>query len=126
MAEKGIYKQIRKWRVTAKYVNARRWFLEDNPYCQYCLRDNVHRAATEMDHIIPAWQRPDLFWEESNWQGLCAPCHKVKSDAERRDMTRVTFDGDIERLTATGWQVVTNGRRTNRQTTRQSGLPADR
>lgn len=40
--------------------------------------------ATEVDHRLGVWERPDLVWDESNLQALCTACHHRKSAAERR------------------------------------------
>lgn len=38
-------------------------------------------AAVIVDHIIPHKGDMELFWDESNWQGLCVSCHS--SDKQR-------------------------------------------
>ena len=37
-----------------------------------------------MDHIRAHNGDLRLFWDRSNWQGLCKPCHSRKTLAERR------------------------------------------
>lgn len=32
-------------------------------------------AATVVDHITPHKGDTALFWDQSNWQSLCASCH---------------------------------------------------
>ena len=50
----------------------------ENPICCAC-----NNAPTEVtDHIIPARIYGD-FWDESNWQPLCARCHNRKRQRER-------------------------------------------
>lgn len=66
----------------ARYERTRRLYLEENPLCVGCKKEGRIFAAEEIDHIIPVSRRPDLFWETSNWQGLCVPCHKVKTAEE--------------------------------------------
>ena len=104
-------KQVRKHRNTARYKRARQHFLEENPLCMMCQREGFVRAATELDHIIPAWKHPERFWDESNWQGLCHGHHERKSMSERRGRTRVTIEGNIEVLTHAGWQPWPAGQR---------------
>lgn len=57
-------------------------FLHHNPLCVHCLKKGKVTAAQEVDHIIPlAEGGPD---RESNLQGLCIPCHEIKSAEETR------------------------------------------
>lgn len=35
----------------------------------------------QVDHVIPVWQRPDMFRDESNHQTLCRACGAAKSQA---------------------------------------------
>lgn len=32
-------------------------------------------SATVVDHIVPHRGNNELFWDKSNWQALCKPCH---------------------------------------------------
>jgi len=36
-----------------------------------------------VDHIEPWNGNLRMFWDQKNWQGLCANCHNVKTGAER-------------------------------------------
>ena len=38
----------------------------------------------ELDHIVRVVDRPDLAWDQENWQGLCVPCHRKKTAEENR------------------------------------------
>jgi 5-methylcytosine-specific restriction protein A len=38
--------------------------------------------ATEVDHKVPHRGDQDLFWDTSNWQSLCKPCHSAKTARE--------------------------------------------
>ncbi|HEX9813297.1 MAG TPA: hypothetical protein VGA88_14575 [Burkholderiales bacterium] len=41
--------------------------------------------ARNVDHKIPHNGDPVLFWDESNWQGLCDNCHNsIKQKEEHR------------------------------------------
>ena len=58
-------------------------YLKANPFCVFCARRGLSVAATVVDHIVPHAGAHALFWDESNWQSLCAPCHngeKQKTD----------------------------------------------
>lgn len=77
----------------------RQYFLNDHPLCVHCQEAGYTQAAVELDHIKPVHKRPDLFWDRTNWQGLCKECHQLKSDAEwhaerRKRVWGSTIDGD--------------------------------
>jgi 5-methylcytosine-specific restriction protein A len=38
--------------------------------------------ATDVDHIKPHKGDMTLFWDRTNWQSLCGPCHSAKTAAE--------------------------------------------
>ena len=60
-----------------KWQKARERFLSDNPLCCYCERIGRVTAASVVDHKIPHRGDESLFWNESNWQPLCKPCHDI-------------------------------------------------
>jgi len=76
-------------------------YLKAHPFCRHCEDEDRTVLAEELDHVIPVWKRPDLFWDRSNWQGLCTPHHYAKSDEEARERRGykrkriVTIEGDI-------------------------------
>lgn len=41
-------------------------------------------AAKVVDHITPHRGDSKLFWDTSNWQALCTPCHSGTKQAEER------------------------------------------
>lgn len=65
-----------------KWRTVRLDYLQRHPLCKQCLSHNLFTPATDVDHIIPAVLRPDLFWEESNYQSLCHACHSSKTARE--------------------------------------------
>lgn len=67
----------RKWR------RVRAAKLRADPLCEHCTREGRVRAATEVDHIIPIEQRPDLRLDWDNLQSLCNPCHERKTHGTR-------------------------------------------
>ncbi|WP_085981300.1 MULTISPECIES: HNH endonuclease signature motif containing protein [unclassified Paenibacillus] len=38
--------------------------------------------ATVVDHITPHKGDMGLFWDQGNWQPLCATCHSIKTAKE--------------------------------------------
>lgn len=72
---------------TGKWDRESRAFLRRWPFCARCgveLDLETPRAAV-VDHIRPHRGDQALFWDQSNWQRLCTPCHSgAKQRAERR------------------------------------------
>ena len=79
---------VRKWLASKRYKDARKYFLEQNPLCAECIKDKGEyrpgRAvpATVLDHIQPHKGDYSLFWDTSNWQGLCHACHNRKTNSK--------------------------------------------
>ena len=59
-----------------------RRFLQSNPLCAECMRQGRFVKATIVDHITPHRGDTNLFWDRSNWQPLCKPCHDRKTLTE--------------------------------------------
>ncbi len=55
-------------------------FLSEHPLCVHCLAKGVYTAAREADHITPLWDGGEDTI--ANLQGLCVPCHAIKTRAE--------------------------------------------
>jgi 5-methylcytosine-specific restriction endonuclease McrA len=73
----------RRWR------DARLQFLQQNPLCAMCSTGQRPVAAGVVDHIRPHKGDRTLFWDRSNWQSLCKPCHDgAKQSEERTGRTR--------------------------------------
>jgi len=53
-------------------------FLMRHPVCAMC----QHEVATELDHVMRHRGDSGLFWDQNNWQGLCARCHGIKTARE--------------------------------------------
>lgn len=60
-----------------KWQDASRLYLMAHPWCARC---NV--LATEVDHKVPHKGDMKLFWDRSNWESLCKPCHSRKTATE--------------------------------------------
>lgn len=65
-----------------KWQKARERYLLDNPLCVYCGRSGQVTAASVVDHVIAHRGDMTLFWDQSNWQSLCKPCHDSVKQAE--------------------------------------------
>lgn len=67
---------------TRRWEKERAAFLRAHPLCAECGRQGRTRAASQVDHIWPHRGDPGLFWDQGNWQSLCAACHSRKTAAE--------------------------------------------
>lgn len=82
---------------TYRWQKARAGWLRNHPLCAQCERDGVVRAANEVDHIVPHKGDMQLFWDSSNWQSLCKPCHSLKTATEDGGFGRVVTNGHRSR-----------------------------
>lgn len=62
--------------------NARERLFRANPLCVECAAQGKVKLATQRDHVVPLAEGG--VDDDSNVQGLCVACHKLKSDAEMR------------------------------------------
>ncbi len=51
----------------------------DNALCKECYIRGVITEATDVDHVIPIVERPDLKYDADNLQPLCKSCHSRKT-----------------------------------------------
>lgn len=58
-----------------RWQKARAGFLRIHPLCRMCQAIGRSTAATVVDHIVPHRGDNALFWDKTNWQPLCKPCH---------------------------------------------------
>ncbi|MBT0626071.1 HNH endonuclease [Pseudomonas fluorescens] len=65
-----------------KWQQARKAYLAKYPLCVECERQGLVVAANHVDHIRPHKGDWTIFWDSSNWQPLCHPCHSRKTAAE--------------------------------------------
>ncbi|MCY9266435.1 HNH endonuclease signature motif containing protein [Bacillus licheniformis] len=66
----------------SKWRKARQGYLSKYPFCVSCMKEGRRGPATVVDHIVPHKGDKKLFWDSSNWQPLCAPCHSRKTAKE--------------------------------------------
>ena len=65
-----------------RWQKARTAWLRHHPLCVRCELKGITEPATVVDHITPHQGDPRVFWDKSNWQGLCATCHNAKTAGE--------------------------------------------
>lgn len=63
----------------SRWQKVSKQFLMEHPLCAECLKQGRYTEATVVDHITPHRGDKSLFWNESNWQPLCKPCHDKKT-----------------------------------------------
>lgn len=80
--QRRLYEDVR-WRKLSKL------FLGKHPLCVRCHALDIITPADHVDHIIPHRGDTTLFYDETNWQALCAPCHGVKTSMETRGVSQV-------------------------------------
>lgn len=72
-----------------------RWYqLEQQPTCTLCKQLGRTTAATVVDHIKPHRGDLELFYDPSNLQALCAPCHDRHK--QRQEKTGYLRGNDVE------------------------------
>ena len=69
----------------AAWQRLRLLVLAEEPLCRSCGAS----PATEADHIVPLSRASHLRLERTNVQGLCAPCHRAKTQRESRLPSRL-------------------------------------
>lgn len=74
----GVNDRRRRGRVGQR---ERQRVLDEEPFCRLCLKRDLEVASEEVDHIVPLSEGGKDV--RSNKQGLCVPCHRAKSLAER-------------------------------------------
>jgi 5-methylcytosine-specific restriction protein A len=74
---------------TNVWSRARDGYLDRHPLCVYCAKANRVMAANVVDHIVPHRGNLELFWNEDNWQSLCAPCHNSTKRREENAARRL-------------------------------------
>ena len=80
----GLYG--RRWR------KAREVFLGLHPLCQRCSAEGVVKAAQEINHKQKHNGDLSLFWDEANWEPICAFHHRSVVGREERSGKAVGCD----------------------------------
>jgi len=68
----------------ARWQRFRKGKLSREPLCAYCLELGHTTAATEVHHVVPIRERPDLRLSDANTIGLCKACHDGPAQAEEK------------------------------------------
>jgi 5-methylcytosine-specific restriction protein A len=59
----------------SRWQKYRLGYLRSHPLCVMCARQGRNTLSTVVDHITPHKGDQSLFWDKTNHQGLCQPCH---------------------------------------------------
>lgn len=78
----------------ARWRRARLAYLAAHPLCVMCRRLGRTTAATVVDHSVPHKGDDRLFWDQANWQSLCAPHHDRHKQSQER--TGIVRGADID------------------------------
>jgi len=79
----------RKWYKTALWTKLRAHvLLRDNYTCTKCKRIAFGKGQAIADHIRPHRGNEALFFDPSNIQCLCKPCHDSVKQAEEASMPK--------------------------------------
>ncbi len=62
-----------------RWQRARRAYLARFPLCKDCEKHGGIVGADVVDHVEPHRGDAGLFWDQKNWQPLCASCHSRKT-----------------------------------------------
>ena len=60
-----------------EWRKARNEHIDKNPFCVRC-----GGVATLVDHIVPIHIAPERRLDKTNFQSMCIPCHKIKTDED--------------------------------------------
>ena len=66
----------------SKWQRISKAYLHKHPLCVKCLANGKYISSSVVDHITPHRGNMELFWNQSNWQALCKPCHDRKTWTE--------------------------------------------
>ena len=67
-----------------RWQKARNQYLSEHPLCVECVKLDKVVPATVVDHIVPHRGDMGLFWQQDNWQPLCATCHSAHKQRQEK------------------------------------------
>jgi 5-methylcytosine-specific restriction endonuclease McrA len=66
-----------------------------------CEEEGFVEVAAVVDHKVPHKGNLELFWDESNWQGLCKPHHDASK--ARQEAAGKVIGCDASGIPLAGW-----------------------
>lgn len=82
----------------ARWDKARLIYLRQNPLCALHWAKGQIVQAKIVDHIVPHRGDQKLFWDQTNWQPMCEPCHNSHKQSEEKL-------GYSKEIGADGWPI---------------------
>ena len=73
------YVKVHRWYGSARWQRLRAEVVQSDPFCRSCRARGLRVLTVDIDHIRKHDGDPVLFWDRTNLQGLCKPCHTVKT-----------------------------------------------
>lgn len=72
---------------TTKWRDLRNFKKKENPICEMCITMGKVIPTYCIDHITPIdeYNFDELFYDYSNLQSLCEPCHQFKTNRDKGD-----------------------------------------
>lgn len=100
---------------SASYADTSQWrnrtrpgILASNPLCAAIIDGRVcGQPATELHHLRPPENRPDLIFDWQNIRPLCVRCHAKRRAAGEPDEVLANLDAHFAPIKLPGW--MTNG-----------------
>ncbi len=86
----------------SRWQKARATYLDSHPVCVLCEAAGRIEPSTVVDHIVPHKGDMELFWDDENWQPLCARCHNSKTVREDGAFGRALTDKPMPGCDADG------------------------
>lgn len=74
-AQDDAYKERQRFYKSKLWRSTRAVKLRKNPLCEVCEASGRVEPATQVHHVKARLSRPDLAYEMSNLQSICATCH---------------------------------------------------
>ena len=68
-----------RWYVSRRWLRLRQDVIRRDPFCRACRVEGRRTLTTDIDHITPHQGDALRFWDANNLQGLCKPCHSLKT-----------------------------------------------
>ena len=78
-AQRPGYTDVHRWYSSQAWQRLRLAVLQDEPFCRSCRAAGLNVLTTDIDHIVKHDGHAARFWDRSNLQGLCRPCHTRKT-----------------------------------------------
>jgi len=73
------YAETHAWYGSLRWRLLRATVLRDEPFCRSCRALGRQSLTVDVDHIVKHDGDPIKFWDRTNLQALCAPCHTRKT-----------------------------------------------